>query len=313
MTMLDNPLTHPETAWIALAVPLCLTVAAVLGMSLLLRGKLRLALHMTLQRRAAKHRADTVDPALLWTPPIATESQLVTICLMGVLLVLVVLSRWLPLFVAIVLAGPMTALLIWGLLWWKEQQYRARLDRGLAAAVGRLGAQLRSGSGFPTALAKVVADLPAGPLTAEWIFLSHRIGVPLTGGKLATAAQATAALAAQTSSPRHATFLGHLEVALNQTHDVLITRVDAAYRALHAAEQRRSAAATELAQMRYSGIAIGLAGIGMAAYLACTQWQRFQAAYTGPLGIIAGPIVGMVLVAPIVGGLLLARADDVDY
>src|SRR5262245_17430340 len=273
--MQDTPLTHPETAWIALAVPLMLTIAAILGIALLLRGKMRAALRAYLEQRAAKQRTDSVDTALVWTPPIATESQLLTICIIAALMMVVVLSRLAPLFVAVVLIGPVTTLLIWLLLFWKEQQYRTKLNHGLAPAVGRLAAQLRAGSGFPTALAKVVADLGDGPLKAEWTFVSERLGVPLMGGKLATAEQVVAALAAQTPSPPHMTFLGHLEVALTQTHDVLIRRVEAAYRALHAAEQRQSAAATELAQMRYSGIAIGLAGIGMAAYLAFTQWQRF--------------------------------------
>jgi hypothetical protein len=89
--------------------------------------------------------------------------------------------------------------------------------------------------------------------------------------------------------------------------------VQAAYTALHAAEQRRSQASTELSQMRYSGMAIGGAGLFMASYLALTQWERFVAAYTGPLGIVAGPIVGLVLLAPFVGGFLLSRADDLDY
>jgi len=122
-----------------------------------------------------------------------------------------------------------------------------------------------------------------------------------------------AALLAQTPSRRHAALLGHMEVALAQTHDVLIKRVQAAYTALHAAEQRRSQASTELSQMRYSGFAIGLAGTGMAAYLALTQWQRFTLAYQGPIGLVAGVIVGSVLIAPFIRGFLLSRADDLDY
>src|SRR5262245_38061560 len=129
--MQNNPLTHPETAWIALAVPLMLAIAAILGMSLLLRGKVRVALHAYLEQRAAKHRTDRVDAALLWTPPIATESQLMTICLIVALMGVVVLSRLAPLFVAIVLAGPVTALLIYLLLWWKEQQYCTKLNHAL--------------------------------------------------------------------------------------------------------------------------------------------------------------------------------------
>jgi hypothetical protein len=51
----------------------------------------------------------------------------------------------------------------------------------------------------------------------------------------------------------------------------------------------------------------------MAAYLAATQWKRFTLAYQGPIGLIVGVIVGMVLLAPFIGGFLLSRAEEVDY
>jgi Flp pilus assembly protein TadB len=312
-SLAESPITHPETAWIANAVPLLLTVATILLFTLLLRGKLRAALHTFLVQRAAKGRTSSVETALLWTPPITTEGRLLAFCLVSVIIALVALSKIVPLFLALVLAGPATALLTWLLLWMQEQSYISQLDRALPAAVGRLGAQLRSGSGIQPALEKVVADMPIGPLQAEWMYIIAHFGAPLVGGTLATPQQVAAALATQTPSRRHAAFLGHMEVALGQTHDVLIRRVQAAYTALHAAELRRSQASTELSQMRYSGMAIGGAGLFMASYLALTQWERFVVAYTGPLGIIAGPIVGTVLIAPFVGGFLLSRAEDLDY
>ena len=58
---------------------------------------------------------------------------------------------------------------------------------------------------------------------------------------------------------------------------------------------------------------MGAASMKMAAYLALTQWQRFTLAYQGPLGLVAGLVVGTVLLAPFVGGFLLARAGDLDY
>ncbi len=310
----SNPvITHPETAWIALAVPLWMAMGTILLFTLLLRGKLRAAVQSYLTQRAARDRASGVDPQLLFTPPITSAGHLLAACLIAVLALLIILSKIVPLFVAVVLSGPATALLIWLLLWMQEQRYVTALDRALPAAVGRLGAQLRSGSGIQPALEKVVIDLPAGPLKAEWSYVIAHFGTPIDGHVLATPAQVVAALALQTPSRRHAAFLGHMEVALGQTHDVLIRRVQAAYSALHAAEQRRSQASTELSQMRYSGFAIGLAGTGMAAYLALTQWQRFTLAYQGPLGLIAGVIVGSVLIAPFIGGFLLSRADDLDY
>lgn len=310
--MNESPLTHPESAWIALSTPLWLTIAAVLGLTLLMRGRIRAALRAYLATHAGRGRSAT-EPALLWMPPITSEDRLLAFCLLAALLVLIVLSRVAPLFAALILAGPATALLLWLLLWGAEQTYKTALDRALPAAVGRLGAQLRAGSGIQPALQKVVVDMPAGPLKAEWSFLIERLGIPLAAGSLATPQQVVAALAAQTPSLRHASFLGHMEVALGQTHDVLVRRVQAAYVALHAAEQRRSQASTELAQMRYSGVAIGLAGVGMAAYLALTQWDRFTLAYSGPIGLIVGVIVGGVLLAPFIGGFLLARAEDLDY
>ena len=312
-TVAEYPVTHPETAWIALAVPLWLAMGTILLFTLLLRGKLRASLRIFLEQRAAKGRNTLIEASLLWTPPIMSEQRLLMFCLIAVLIVLVILSKLIPLFIALLLAGPATALLTWLLLWMQEQRYVTALDRALPAAVGRLGAQLRSGSGIQPALEKVVIDLPEGPLKSEWAYIIRHFGTPIDGGALATPQQVVAALLAQTPSRRHAALLSHMEVALTQTHDVLIKRVQAAYTALHAAEQRRSQASTELSQMRYSGFAIGLAGTGMAAYLALTQWQRFTLAYQGPIGLVAGVIVGSVLIAPFVGGFLLSRADDLDY
>jgi hypothetical protein len=122
-----------------------------------------------------------------------------------------------------------------------------------------------------------------------------------------------AALAAQTASHRHSTLLSHLSVAVGQPQDALARRCDAAYAALQASDRRRDEASTELAQMRYSGVAVGLAGLAMAAYLGATQWERVVAAYSTPLGAVVGSVVALALALPIVGGVLLARADDVDY
>lgn len=183
----------------------------------------------------------SVESALIWTPPIASEGRLLRICLLAALTLLLILSLLAPVFVALLLSGPATALVIWLLLWAEEQRYVAALDRALPAAVGRLAAQLRSGSGIQPALERyVVSDLADGPLKAEWQFIITHFGAPL-GGALATPQQVVAALVAQPSR-RHAALLGHMEVALTQTHDVLVKRLQAAYAALLAAEQRRSQA-----------------------------------------------------------------------
>ncbi len=311
MDVSSTPLTHPETAWIAVSVPLWLLLGGILGVSLTLRGWGLSACRRLIERRRAT--AGDEDPALLWSPPVTTPGQLFGASLAAVLLVTAALSLVATPFIALVLAAPAACLVIWAFLRAQEARYVDALDRALPAVVGRLCGYLRAGGSFQGALERVVADLPAGPLRSEWTFLAERMAAPVTRRGLATPEQVVAALAQQTPSRRHATFLGHLEVALGQTHDVLTQRLGAASLALFAAERRRSAAATELAQMRYSGVAIGLAGLLMAAYLLVTQQDRVARAYQGPLGLAAGVLVAAALLAPIVAGLLLARIDDIDY
>jgi Flp pilus assembly protein TadB len=306
------PVTHPESAWLAVSVPLWLLVAGILGVSVLLRGRAMEAAARLLERRQGEGEP-VDDPALLWAPPITTPGQLLAAAIAASLIVIVALSFLAPLFVAVVLAPPAASLLVWGMLRLQEARYIARLDDALPAVVGRLAGYLNAGGGFQSALGRVVTDLPDGPLRGEWSFLAERLAAPVSRVGVAAPGQVVAALARQTPSRRHAAFLSHLEVALGQTHDVLTRRVAAAADALQAAERRRSAASTELAQMRYSGFAIGMAGLGMAGYLGLSQPDRVARAYQGPLGLAAGLLVAAALLAPIIGGMLLARVDDIDY
>lgn len=306
-------LTHPESAWIALSTPIFLTIAGLLVLGLILHSGLGKGLVVRITRMMTPALSYPIETALLWTPPIVSETQLLTVCLSCALIVLIVLLKAMPMFLALLAAAPVTIGLIYLAQRILEARYRNRLDKALVAAVGRLGAQLRSGQGIQGALSKVVLDMPDGPLKAEWQFIIERMGVPLQSGSLATPQEVVAALAAQTPSARHASFLQHLEVALTQTFDVLCRRVDAAYAALQHSEQRASQANTELSQMRYSGLAVGGAGLFMAAYLFFTQSDRMARAYTGTLGVIVGAIVVAALVSPLIAGVLLSQADDMDY
>ena len=319
--VLASGVTHPQTAWLITAVPIALSVAATLIVVVLLRARLIAALTGVAIRRAAVRRATlptmlVPDEALIFNPPSVPPGRLLAICVAVALLLFLVGALVLPMFVALMLAGPLTALLVWVMVQYYEGRYVARLDRDLTAAMGRLSAALKGGNSYRQALDRLLSDMPAGPLREEWRFLIDRQGTPLlnvTGGGIATAQQVAAALAVQTPSPRHATMLNHLAVAVGQPQDVLAARVTAAYSALQASERRREEAVTELAQMRYSGMAVGLAGMVMALYLAVTQWDRVIVAYSGVLGAVVGSVVMSALLLPIIGGLLLARADDVDY
>lgn len=320
MPELIAPITGPETAWLINAVPVALTIAALLLIVFVLRERLKQAVVAATIRRSAHRRRDLPAPlipdtALLWTPPSLPPATMLGISAGASITLLLVLSiRWASVFIALVLAAPLTAGLVLILMRVFEARYAHRLDRDLTGAVARLSALLRSGNSFRPALVKLLADLPPGPLQSEWQFLIDRQGVPLAGSDgIATAQQVAAALAVQTPSRRHATFLNHLAVTVGQPQDVLVTRVSAAYEALQASDRRREEAVTELAQMRYSGIAVGLAGLVMALYLIWTQWERVVIAYRSPLGTVVGGLVGASLVLPVVGGMLLARADDIDY
>jgi hypothetical protein len=51
----------------------------------------------------------------------------------------------------------------------------------------------------------------------------------------------------------------------------------------------------------------------MALYLGLTQTERFMAAYSGPLAPLAIPLVGIALLLPFVGGVLLTQIQDQLY
>ncbi len=316
---LDPRVTNPETAWLVNVVPVALTIAALLLLVFILRTNLSQLLIIQDTTRAAQRRATlppgmVPDVALFFTPPTTPIGRVLSIIAVGVVVVLLLLGLLMPMFVALIAAAPLTALLAWALIGIFERRYVTALEHDLTASVGRLSVLLRAGNGLRQAVEKVLADETPSPLTGEWSFLIARQGVPLqaTDG-IATAPQVVAALAAQTPSRRHATFLDHLSVAAEQPLDVLVLRVASAYDALQSSERRRQEALTELAQMRYSGMAVGLAGMAMALYLAATQWDRVREAYTTPLGMIVGVVVVGSLLMPIVGGMLLSQADDVDY
>jgi Flp pilus assembly protein TadB len=313
-----NPTTHPATAWLVVALPAALSAAIFLIVIGLLRRPLALALAQSQQRRATAARgrlpaALRPDPALVYTPEPADPARLLAIAAGAGALTAGLIGLFAAPMLAIGLSVALTMLLAWGLYQVAARRYTAQLDRDLTAAVGRLSAMLRAGSGFRPALERVLADLPASPLREEWSFLLTRQGVPLEGGGIATPQHVVAALAVQTASRRHATLLNHLSVAVGQPQDVLSRRCAAAYEALQASDRRRDEALTELAQVRYSGLAVGLAGILMALYLTVTHWERVLIAYATPLGALVGVLVLTSLLLPIGGGMVLAQVNDVDY
>jgi hypothetical protein len=308
-------ITHPETAWLVTMVIPALTAAALIVAALLLRGRLAVLVGQLQARRAARRvRGEAgIDPALHWSPETVAPERVVTICLGVASVAAVTLTLAAPPALALLLGAPVTGLVAWGLLAAAERRYVARLEAELTGAVGRLSALLRANNGLRPALERVIAGLAEGPLRDEWAFLLVRQGAPLSQGGIATPQQVFTALAEQTASRRHAVLLNHLAAAAGQPQEVIARRAEAAYAALQASERRRDEAATELAQVRYSGIAVGLAGVTMALYLGWAQWERAAAAYSTPLGAAVGAVVLAALALPVAGAMLLSQVEDTDY
>jgi hypothetical protein len=53
-----------------------------------------------------------IETALLWTPPIVSETQLLTICLSCALIVLIVLLKAMPMFLALLAAAPVDCVVL---------------------------------------------------------------------------------------------------------------------------------------------------------------------------------------------------------
>ncbi len=334
--------THPQMAWLVDAVPVFFVLVSLLIVLLLLREHLTRAtvfyqsrkreqgskkLHERLRRKVATMEKSTrdrelkrleelliPDPVLVFTPKTVTEGQVVIYCLLASIIVLSSMAFIPALFVALALAGPVAALIVLAFMYRANRRYIAQLDRALPAAVGRLYAFMKAGRGFRESISRVINDMEDGPLKQEWTFLYARVGSTLGRGGVATAAQVAGALSVQTPSGRHQAFLSHMAVALNQANDAQMKRLQAAYDALQQSERRRSEAVTQLAQVRYSGLVIGLAGVFMALYLVVTQWEQALLAYTRTaLGPLMALLIVCALAAPMIGGMVLSQVEDQDY
>lgn len=302
-------LTHPETAWLLRMAPALL--AALIATTAIFILRQPLAQMMT---RLSQRRIDpTLDPALIWRPVLLSTNTALLMVGGVATLVSAVLGFIGSLWLALALAPVAAALVTRVGFALVAQRYNRQLERELTPAIGRLSALLSGGLGLRTAFDRLLADMPSGPLRDEWSWLIRQQGALLADGSIATLRQVIAALAGQTLSVRHATLLNHLAVAADQPQDLQARRCAAAYAAMQASERRREEALTELAQMRYSGLAVGGAGVLMAVYLGATQWERVRVAYSTPLGMVFAVIVSLALAAPIIGGIWLSRVEDVEY
>lgn len=304
-----DSLTHPETAWLVRAVPALLAALITMTATFIFRQPL-----VQFLARFDRSRSQAVcDPALVWRPALLETNTALLLAGGAATLSSLVLGWISSIWLALAAAPVVAALVVRIGFAVSQSRYNRHLERELTPAIGRLSALLSGGLGLRTALERVLADMDDGPLRNEWMWLLRQQGTPLADGSIATLRQVITALAAQTSASRHATLLNHLAVAADQPQDLQARRCAAAYAALQVSERRREEALTELAQMRYSGLAVGGAGCLMALYLIATQWERVRIAYSTPLGMVFAVIVTLALLAPMIGGFLFSQIEDVDY
>ncbi len=318
-TTIDTTMTNPERAWLAVSFPLWIALLLLLGSLLLLRTPIVRQIGRMLAGRAARQRASTGRATMTYDLALHLGADAVAPPLLLTIGVTVAiggggaLSLVAPGFVPLLLALPLGYTAMRLAVGVAERRAIAALDRSLPAAVGRLGLLLQGGESYGVALERVTATLDDGPLRREWQFLVDGSRAQIAGGLLATPEEVARALSAQTASVRHHQFLEHLAVGLASGIEPTRARVLAAYAKLLESEARMSSARTELAQMRYSGYAIGGASAAMFLYLLLTQQERFWAAYSGPFGIIAAVPVALALAAPFVVGSLLSSVGDLEY
>jgi hypothetical protein len=310
--MPDAPAVDSWSLWLVSGVPVWITLATMLLAALMQRVRLLQALRVLVARRYQR----VTDPAWRlrhWHPAVVGAERLLAQMVLGAVLVVLLASRLAPLELALVLSGPTAALVAWAGLLLAERRYVADIDRRLPGAVLRLGIQLRAGQTLARALQAIAADLEDGPLADEWRVLSALWSAPASSVESLTPSGALAFVAARTPSLRHRTLLGALAMVIDAPHTRIVRQVEAAGAALEAAERRRGTIVTELAQMRYSGIVVTMAGMAMVVYLVATQGERVARAYAGPGGALIGVVLAMVLCAPTVLGVWMARVEDAMY
>ena len=306
-------LTHEETAWL-LNLPLVATLIVVLiGVGTLATTRFGLAAVRLLDVRrilSRDHSAAAIE--LVYVPDIIRPGLLVASALLAMALGGVAGALTSNVALGIALSAGLAGITVALALYLAEQRYIDRVDRALVQAVGRLATQMRAGQGFSVALDSVAAQLPPGPLKQEWTWIVRTCGAPTSAG-IATDAMVCRALSVQTPSKRHASFLVHLETALQSSHQECTRMIGAAYDAMVKSQKMRADMDAELAQMRNSGVVLFLANAIIIIYLAVVQWDRFLTAYSSSFGVVVGPIIAVAMLSPLIGGYFLSKFDDVVY
>lgn len=305
--------THAETAW-----TVNLPVVAVVAIGILVISALastqygRIVAQILDWRRMVGARRRVVEAELVYHPDDVNPATLTMAAVSAMMLGAAVGALFANVVIAVAAAVALTGIVVIGVLFLSERRYVQRLEATLTQTVGRLATQMRSGQGFTVALDTIIVDLDEGPLKREWTWIIRTIGTPTSRG-LANESVVCDALARQTPSRQHAAFLLHLAAALQASHQERTRMIEAAYQGMVSAQQRTSMLKAELSQMRNSGVVLFLANAVILVYLGVVQTGRLITAYTSPYGVVVGPILALIVLAPLIGGWLLSQYDDVQY
>lgn len=305
--------THAETSWLVNLPVVAIVVVAILLISALAMTKSgRLAAYVLDWRRSSAAKRRMITPDLVYYADDVHPGVLTAAAWSSMVIGAVIGSLSANAVISVASAALLTGVAVIGVTYVSERRYVQRLDAMLTQAVGRLATQMRSGQGFTVAMELIIGDLEEGPLKREWSWIIRSIGAPTLNG-MATESAVCDALARQTTSQRHAAFLLHLASALQASHQERTRMIEAAYHGMVSAQQRMSMLNAELSQMRNSGIVLFLANAVILVYLGFVQTPRLITAYSSPYGIIVGPVLALVVLAPLIGGWLLSQYEDVLY
>ncbi len=273
--------------------------------------------HPAVQRSRFLDSSVEADPALVrdalhHLQPVTSLRFLVTAIVITTSIASLGFGFLAPLWAALLSSIGMAALLMMIAVRIAWTRYITKLDRQLTQAVGMLSAEVSQSKSLSLAIRDIAYRMES-PLRDEWLWMFERQSSRMSNQRSAPIRDTFLAMAHVTPSDRHRWFLLHMAAVFGLTQEAQAQRCRAAHDAMLTVAMQRDQIATELAQIRYSGIAVGAAGVFLTVYLAVTQWERFIRAYGSPIGIMAGVIIALAIVAPALAGFWLSRVEDLDY
>ena len=272
----------------------------------------------TYRTRRHRERATGVptDPHGLVVPLPALDMISVLLGGMGSGIGLTLLLAWLlPAPLALMLCFPLTLGATLGLLALLDGRARRRLDDQVVDAAARVAAAMTSGATLNQALRHTADAMPA-PLATPWRWMVDRAGsqVPDGHGGMRTVpmAETAEAVAAQVAAPLLIKFLQHVAAATALPQPQAQDRMTAASIALGDSRLRIAQIKAKLTHSRVSGLIILGVGVSIAVFLYSIMPKQWEAAFSGPYGVLGATVILLLFSCPVFGIVLLSRMPSID-